>query len=217
MSHEDRVRSLEVLGFGTASSVSSDNYPLGGYSGFEVGLTLNLLPLDPIFQLGDTTPEQDIFKYPTLNIGKGVYNNIDLFIHFIPFTEGTGLSEYGGFVRWGFYQMAYLPISYSLVLGANSTNINNQLITKNISYDLIMGITTESLYVYLGGGQIISQGDFSGAGVMGITDSGNLEKHQIRSSHLLAGFGIRFGPVFLNTHFDYYKDPSYALKLGINY
>mgnify|MGYP000887661910 CR=1 FL=1 len=133
LSQSDRLQTLKILGLGTNSRINTDNYPMGGYSGFEVGFTRNFIPVGDLSNLGDTVKEQDLFQYSIINIGKGIYNNIDIFIHFMPFSEGTGLSEYGGMLRWGFYQMSYLPISFSLLLSANSSNINNQLITKNLS------------------------------------------------------------------------------------
>ncbi len=217
LSESDRLKVLDILGFGTQSKINTDNYPMGGYAGFEVGLAMNFIPVSDLSTLGDTVSEQDIFRYPILSVGKGLYNNIDLFIHFMPFSEGTGLSEYGGQIRWGFYQMAYLPVSFSLVLGANSANINNQLIVKNINYDIIMGISTQSIYLYLGAGQASTKGEFQGAGSNGITDSGIDENESLNDEHLMTGVGFRFEPFYINFQLDYYNNPSYAVKLGLKY
>ncbi len=217
LSDSDRLKVLDILGFGTNSRISTDNYPLGGYAGFEIGFAMNFVPVSDLANLGDTVTKQDIFRYPILSIGKGLYNNIDLFIHFMPYSEGTGLSEYGGQLRWGFFQFAYVPISFSLLLSANSANINNQLITKNIGYDLVAGITTRSLYFYLGGGQVATNGDFTGGGTNGITDSGVNEKETLNDEHFMTGIGFRIDPFFLNLQLDYFNYPSYTAKFGLRY
>ena len=145
LTSDDRIKVLEILGPGTSSKILTDPYPLGGYAGFEAGLQTDSIPVSDIANLGNGVTEQDQFTYPIISIGKGLYKNVDIFVHFIPSSEGTGISEYGGILRWGFYQMAYLPVSFSLNLSTGSTNINNQLIIKNFGYDFTAGITSQNI------------------------------------------------------------------------
>lgn len=213
----DRKKVLEILGPGTSGKILTDPYPLGGFAGFEAGIEVDAIPISDIANLGDTVPQQDLFNYPIITIGKGVYKNVDLFIHFIPSSEGTGISEYGGIIRYGFYQMAYLPISFSVNINASSANINNQLITKNFGYDLVTGITTQNIYFYGGIGQLQSGGDFSGGGTDGVTDSGQTEQHKIKPTHYQLGVGFRIESIFLTTQVDYHEQPTYSMKLGFRY
>jgi hypothetical protein len=213
---DDQVRVLEILGPGTSSKILTDPYPLGGFAGFEVGIQMDSIPVGDLSNLGDTVSKQELFNYPIISIGKGVYKDVDFFIHFIPSSEGTGISEYGGIVRWGFYQMAYLPVSFAFNISADSANINNQLITKNFGYDLTAGITTQNIYFYSGIGQLQSGGRFSG-GVEGVTLSNNTENHKITEMHYLAGVGFRVENIFLTTQMDYHVQPTYSLKVGFRY
>lgn len=217
LSSEDRIKVLEILGPGTSSKILTDPYPLGGFAGFEAGIQVDSIPVSDLSTLGDTVAEQDLFSYPIISVGKGVYKNVDLFVHFIPSSEGTGISEYGGIIRWGFYQMAYLPVSFAINVSAGSANINNQLITKNFGYDLTAGITAQNIYFYGGVGQLQSSGKFSGGGADGITDTGVNEEHKITEAHYLAGVGFRYESVFLTGQMDYHVQPTYSLKLGFRY
>lgn len=217
LSREDRIKVLEILGPGTSSKILTDPYPLGGFAGFEAGIQVDSIPVDDLANLGDTTQEQDFFTYPIISIGKGVYKDVDFFVHFIPASEGTGISEYGGIIRWGFYQMAYLPISFSVNVSAGSANINNELITKNFGYDLIAGITAQNIYFYGGVGQLQSGGDFTGNGEDDITDTTMNEQHKIKTTHYLTGVGFRNEGFFLTGQMDYHIQPTYSLKFGFRY
>lgn len=217
LDHDDRIKVLEILGPGTSSKILADPYPLGGFAGFEAGIQMDSIPVSDLANLGDTVTQQDVFSYPIISIGKGVYKNVDFFIHFIPSSEGTGISEYGGIIRWGFYQMAYLPVSFSLNVSADSANLNNQLITKNFGYDLTAGITTQSIYLYGGVGQLQSGGRFSGNGTDGVTSSNQTEDEKIKKMHILAGVGVKIENIFITTQMDYHEQATYSLKVGFRY
>ena len=217
LTSDDRIKVLEILGPGTSSKILTDPYPLGGYAGFEAGLQIDSIPVSDIANLGNGVTEQDQFTYPIISIGKGLYKNVDIFVHFIPSSEGTGISEYGGILRWGFYQMAYLPVSFSLNLSAGSTNINNQLIIKNFGYDFTAGITSQNIYFYGGVGQIQSGGEFTGGGTDGVTDTGQKEEHRVSDAHYFVGVGFRIASVFLTGQMDFHFQPTYSLKLGFRF
>lgn len=217
LNEADRISVLEILGPGTSGKILTDPYPLGGFAGFEASIQMDSIPVSDLSKFGNTTPEQDLFSYPIISVGKGLYNNVDIFVHFIPSSEDTGISEYGGILRWGFYQMAYLPVSFAINISASSSNINNQLITKNFGYDFTAGITAQNIYFYGGLGQLQSGGRFIGGGTDGITDSGSNEDHKITVGHYLVGVGFRVGGVFLTGQMDYHTQPTYSLKLGFRY
>ncbi len=216
LSHRDRLQVLDVLGFSTSSKILADPYPLGGYAGFDIGIQTEIIPIQELSDVGAPSQNKDTYFYPIFAVGKGLYNNFDLFIHFIPFSQGTGISEYGGIVRWGFYQMSYAPISFSLLFSANSVNLSDQLILTNYGADFSIGLTAQNIYFYLGSGEAYTRGQFNG-GSSGLTDSGNEEREKKRHLHYFFGLGAHIGFISLTSQMDYYTNPSYSLKLSYHF
>ncbi len=209
----DRQTALQILGLGTSTKILTDPYPLGGYSGFEVGLSTESIPIDNISKLGSGAPSQDQFVYPIISIGKGVYNNVDFFLNFMPFNESTSLSSYGGFLRWGFYQMKYFPASFSLIFHANTTNINNQIISQSSGVMLMNGINLQNFALYIGIGSVQSLGRFVG-GSAGITFEAVDKYEAVQTFQSTIGGAYHFGDFFVALQLDQYTQATYSLKLG---
>ncbi len=213
----DRNKALEVLGHGTSTKLLTDPYPLGGYAGFEVGLSVESIAIDEIAHLGATTEEQDQFTYPIISIGKGLFNNFDSFLNFMPFNEGTGLSVYGALLRYGFYQTKYFPANFSAVVHMNTCNINNQIINQSVGYDLVAGINVRNFSVYLGAGQLRSRGEFIGGpgGIVAIENGSQSNKINIISTfHSVLGGTVHFDEFFIAAQVDQYAQPTFSVKLG---
>ncbi|MCJ8277398.1 MAG: hypothetical protein HRT44_02280, partial [Bdellovibrionales bacterium] len=169
LNSDERQRTLEIVGLGTSTKFLSNAYPLGGYSGLEVSLSYEALDVGEITRLGNTSPNVETVYYPKFNIGKGIYNNSDIFFHFIPFNETSGLSKYGFSFRWSFYESLYLPINFSLVTHASNSNIQNKLVSRSLGADILLGLTLSNFSLSLGGGWVRTTGDFTG-GTQGVTD-----------------------------------------------
>lgn len=210
----DRQEALRIIGFGTASKVLSDPYPLGGYSGFEVGFSLENVPAEDLGRLGGrlTSPQQDV-SLPKFSVGKGLYNNVDFFIQFTPYTRQDELSQFGGILRWGFYQAAFLPLSLSVLTHVNTNNIGNQMTTNSIGADVIGGINVENVALFAGAGMLESTGTFVGS----ITSSGSLERETVNGVHTVIGANIRFSRIFLSIQIDRYTLPVFSGKLGVRF
>lgn len=213
----DRQKTLEIIGLGTSTKFLSNSYPLGGYSGLEVSLSFEALDVEEITQLGNTSPSHQTVFYPKINIGKGIFNNSDLFFHFIPFNETSGLSEYGFSFRWSFYQALFLPLNFSIITHANSANVNNKILARNIGADLMMGLSLSDFSFFFGYGWTKSTGDFTG-GSFGVTDTPSDPSNariSVNSSHFMLGSTYSFDPFFIGASIDRYKNPVYSLKLGM--
>lgn len=217
LSESERQTALRIVGLGTGSKLLTDPYPLGGYSGFEMGLSLESLPTDDLSRLGSglASPQQDVV-YPKITFGKGLYNDIDIFLHFTPFRRQDEISLYGGMLRWGFYQGQYLPVSASVLLHANAGNFGNILTAKTYGADLMGGITVNQVSIFAGLGLIQSKGTFTG-GTNSVT-GGLEEKEVVEGLHTVVGANFRFfDTVFVALQVDRTEVPVLSGKLGLRF
>ncbi len=232
LSASDREQVVRILGWGTSGKILADPYPLGGYPGLELSLSIESVPVDDLSSLGARTDQQENFTYPKITIGKGLYNNIDTWIHFIPYSEGTGLSEYGALMRWCFFQAKFFPGTFSLVAHGNSTNVANAFTSQAYGLDLITGINISNIALFLGGGKIAATGRFQGGNTdLSYTDSCHLKTHGDTSSgiicdpesataegfHAIIGGSIRIDTLLAVLQIDLYSQPVISSKIGFNF
>jgi hypothetical protein len=217
MTVSDRQEAVRILGFGTSSKILSDPYPLGGFQGFEVGLAIENLPAEDLGRLGNTVtnPQKDV-TYPKISIGKGLYENVDAFVNFIPYTQKLDQTQYGAMVRWGFYQAKYLPLTLATTLHFNNANLNNQITTRTVGMDLVGGINADTVALYIGIGPIQSRGRFIG-GTSGVTDTGKLEMETVNGMHTMIGANVRVSSLFLALEIDRYENTTYSGKVGVRF
>lgn len=217
MTANDRQAALKIVGFGTAGKILSDPYSLGGYSGLEFGISLESIPTEDLARLGNRlgVPQSDAI-IPKFSIGKGLYSGLDFFIHFIPYNQENKLSQYGGLLRWSFFEAPSLPISTSLVVHMNTGDISNQLVTRTYGIDLIGGINVNEVALYAGIGAIQSFGAFVG-GPMSVTDSARLESETVSSLHTVAGGTFRWDTFFIAIQLDRYTQSVLSGKLGLRF
>lgn len=206
-----------MFGLGTSSKILSSPHPLGGFSGFELGISFEVLNIKDLSDLGNKIDSQSDFLFPRISIGKGLYHNIDVFLHFVPLTESTGFSEFGADVRWVFFQAMFFPTTFSLLVHGNSSNIANKIIAETSGFDFIAGINVNSFAMYLGVGQVVSLGSFIGGTLGGITDSQVNERETVSSFHSVIGTSLQFGSFFAALQIDRYLQPVYSIKLGVRY
>lgn len=218
LSHDDRQTALRIVGLGLSEKLLSDPYPLGGFAGFEVGLSLEDLPTDSLARLGSklSSPQEDL-TYPKLTIGKGVYNNLDFFIQFTPYRRSDELTQFGGLLRWGFYQGQLFPFSTSLLVHANSANASNLLSTRTYGADLMAGVSVGQVSLFGGLGFLQSNGTFTG-GVNGVTASTLMEDETVTGLHTFVGANLRlFETAFVAIQLDRTEVPVVSGKLGARF
>lgn len=213
----DRQEALKIVGFGTAAKILSDPYALGGYSGLEFGLSLESIPTEDLARLGNrlAVPQSDA-TIPKFTIGKGLYSGLDFFIHFIPYNQQNQLSQFGGVVRWSFFEASSLPLSTSLVVHMNTGDISNQMVTRTYGVDLMGGINVNEVALYAGIGVMQSFGSFVG-GSLGVTDSSLLEKETVSTLHTVAGGTIRMNSFFVALQLDRYTQSVLSGKIGLRF
>lgn len=216
----ERQRVLEILGPGSGLRVLGDPYPLGGYSGVEIGVSYETISTTDFSGLGSKPPLQGETSYLQLGFAKGLYYNFDLFVNVAPMGQSEEVSSFGGGLRWGFFEAEYMPISLSLQVGANSTSFQDQINVTTQSVDLIAGFAVEDITMYVGAGTIKAAGSFLGnknTPSQGMTDTGETIEESLSTSRFLAGLVLKFSKSFLSLEVARSFDPTYGAKVGFRF
>jgi hypothetical protein len=201
---------LQILGFGTSYRAVNNPYPLGGYSGLEMGFSVeNVLTAD-IGYFGLRSEVTRNMMYPRLHLGKGIFDSIDLFFSFIPYSERTGVGIYSGALRWGFFQATFVPACFSLLLSASNTNINNVFIAQTMGVDLITGVNVDPFSFYVGAGTLYGQGQFDKS----ITSDNSMKNQTGRSFHTMIGINFAIAELFTALQVDNYSSTTVSVKIG---
>lgn len=229
MNSTQRQEVLEILGLSSGGKILSDPYPLGGYAGLELGATVESISTEDVARLGavPADPQQEV-TYMGFTMGKGVYNNVDLFLHFVPYLPRTEVSRYGAMVRWGFYQAQFFPLSLSININAEIANFSNVLSARTVGADLVGGINVKNVAIYVGAGPVSSTGTFIG-GPSGLpcspatinqcpfTDDGSKRRETVKTLHSVIGVSVAFGKISITGELDRYTQPVYSGKVGFRF
>lgn len=216
LSFSDENRVLQILGYGSAAKVLDNPYPLGGYSGVEIGATLDVIPTEELDTLGSKSSSGGSVHYETLTFSKGFFYNVDGMVYFTPLIAGDPITTYGGSLRWGFYEASFFPLTLTALVYGGGMNYNNLLNVTTEGADLLATLNIEHLAVYAGIGQIRAHGTFIG-GTDGITASGNTEKTNVQSTHTVAGLNFDWDKIFLAMEVNHSADANYSMKLGYRF
>lgn len=236
LTESDRREVVRTLGHNSAPKTLSNPYPLGGYSGFEVGYSVEFVNVRDIRRIGNASSGTDYsnqteWKYSRLTIGKGLYNDIDLFFSFMPPVGNMRVSDYGGELRWSFYQAEFLPISLSLIGYFNNLNFNDTFMNRNIGGELMAGVNVNNFALYFGGGWLEGRGTFIGQdstnacnedctvspGDPDLNNESRTVTETVPETHTVVGFSIHFQNLFAAAQVDRYRDAVYSMKVGLRY
>lgn len=225
LSESDRKEVMRILGAATSTKALSNPYPLGGFSGLEVGMAVEIVNTEDLSRLGDKTSPDPEFRYPRLTLGKGLFYDVDFFLHFIPYSENSDLSEFGGMVRWSFYEAKFLPVNLSLQIHGSHLNFSDSFNNQTVGADIMCGINTNNFALYFGAGQVEAKGEFmvGGTGTDGVVDPSdpdvntttNTVRESITQTHSFVGFSLQFSDLFIAAQIDRYHDIVYSAKVGI--
>jgi len=212
----DRQTALRILGLGTGYKTIGDPYPLGGYMGFEIGLSYELLSTAGIAGLGSGTGVQGDTSYLNLTLGKGLFYDVDFYLQFSPLGQSEKFSSFGGALRWGVLELQNVPVHFSLQLAANSASFQNKINTTTQSFDLVGGWNLQDIVFYGGVGFIRSSGTFIG-GASGVNDTEDTLTEAVSDTHSFAGISVKYGTYFVAAQMDRSSQVVYALKMGVRY
>lgn len=204
---------LQVLGPATSSTPLSSPYPLGGWEGYEVGISKHYLPWSYLSEVDPIVGGQKDLEYPLITVGKGLFYNFDLFLSIMPILKSDVVNYFSTQLRYQFWNSQNKVFRISGLIFAGTANVNNQLNMQNNGFDLIGTITLDRVSIFLGVGSLVSNGRFIG-GPTGITASQNTEAERISLAHQLIGIEWPIGNFFIAAEADRYAIPYYSVKLG---
>lgn len=227
LSKTDRISVVRILGLSSSSKVLSVPYSLGGYDGLELGLSLESINTRNLNSLGDGAPDaKNTFQYTRFTIGKGLYNNFDLFLNAIPLSEGSSISGFGAALRYKFYESTFLPLNLSILTQLDHVNVNNKFECFNMGAHLIAGIFVNQISLFLGLGQNSAAASFiGGTGTDGTVNSSdphlnsetNTVSHTLTEPHHFLGASLQVGSLFLVGQIDRYPEVTYSGKVGLRF
>lgn len=241
LSAEDRKEVIRTVGLNSASKLLTNPYPLGGYSGFELGYSMEFINIRDIRRLGcapgspgcantDYSDETE-WRFSRLTIGKGLYQDIDVFFSFVPPVGPNPVSDYGGLLRWSFFQAQFLPINVSAIVHFNQLNYDDVFVNRNVGAEAVVGVNVDNFALYFGGGIAEARGTFVGPAANGNcgedcrVDSGDPElngdtrttSNKVHETHTVIGLSLHYENLFAAAQVDRYRDAVYSLKLGMRF
>ena len=217
LSEADAQDVINILGIGTSSKLLSNPYPLGGHSGVEFGLSVEVLDVAELSRLGNTSTEEAELRYNKLTIGKGLYNNVDLFFQFVPFASNDDINLYGGILKWAFFEAETLPLTISTLFTGSVFSANDEFRSETFGVELMSGISVKNFSLYFGGGQIHSEGEFMPSKVQsGLTlTPSSTYKDKNENVHTFVGVSAHWGKTFASVQIDRYSQAVFSAKLGL--
>ncbi len=213
LTQSDRQQVLETLGYGTSTKFISNPFPLGGYDGLEVGLSIETIDTADLGVLGSTSNIQEDLNFPRLMVGKGLFENLDIYGHFSPLSQASQVSSHGALVRWGFLQASFMPASLNLVMSVDSTNVINQISLQNFSSTLYLGFKMSVFSILFGAGYIKSFGKFSSA----ITDSLIEDTMSVSGPRTSISLSLDIDSFFVGISVDRMSSTYFSGRLGYNF
>lgn len=215
LDQSERREIVRTLGFGSSYRSIAEPYPLGGYQGIDIGVSYETIPIGHFGSYG-TSPssvghEKDLVL-SRLTVGKGLFNNVDVYLSILPLRQATTMSGYGGLIRWNFYEAPLLPLTVSAIVHVSTQNIDNQISTQSQGLDILSGLTFDMFSVYLGVGHLTALGEFTPSSVGGVVQS---ERVSIIRTYI--GGTFKIGPGFIGAQLDQTHLPMWGLRAGLRF
>ncbi len=238
LNESDRREIIRTLGLNVATKMLDNPYPLGGYSGFEVGYSVEFVNIRDLRRVGcapgsagcanTAYSDETEWRFSRLTFGKGLYNDVDIFFHFIPPIGGVSVTNYGGALRWSVFQARFLPINISLIGHFDQLNYNDSFINRNFGLEAMVGVNVDGFALYFGGGQIQAAGTFIGNNAPcenctvdpsdpTVDPSAHTVTNKITTTHTVVGISVHFQNLFAAAEVDRYQDAVYSLKAGLRF
>lgn len=240
LDESDRREIIRTLGLNAATKMLDNPYPLGGYSGFEFGVSAEFIDIRDIRRLGcapGTTgcrntgySDETSWRFSRFSIGKGLFEDVDLFFNFIAPLGAVNVSDYGGALRWSVYQARFLPINVALIGHFDQLNYRDAFTNQNLGAEVMVGVNVDNFALYFGGGMIQATGTFVGGCTSTSSNTCTVDPNdtsvdpnsktvtnKLTSTHTVVGLNINYDDLFCAAEVDRYQDAVYSLKLGVRF
>lgn len=241
LKESDRQQIVRTLGTNISTKMLANPYPLGGYSGIEIGMSAEVVDIRDLRRVGcapgspgctnTSYSDESEWRFSRFTIGKGLYEDVDVFFHFILPSGGTNVNDYGAAVRWSVYQARFLPINISVIGHFDQLNYRNTFTNRNLGGELMVGVNVDNFALYFGGGTIQSAGTFIGKDLSGTCNTdctvdpndGKLDQasrtvtDKVISTHTVVGLSLHYDNLFAAAEVDRYQDAVYSAKVGMRF
>ena len=216
MNSSDLKEMTHALGTTTGIKPLTKPFPLGGYDGFEVGLSLENIETEALDKIGDQDTDNGSLAVPKLTFSKGLYYDFDLFIEFSPLLRQESVSEYGLLIRKSVFQSRVLPLNLSFNIYGSAVNILNCMNSESYGTDLVIGYDFTEFALYGALGNVVASSITTGTkDLTNVTSSGESQSSHVQSFHSMLGVAYDAGPFFFALQADSYQAMVYSMKLGL--
>ncbi len=220
MDSDDRKVTMQILGFGTATKFSSNPFPLGGWSGVEVSVNQEMVPVEKLKDLGANPGSHGNLSYTQISLGKGFYQDFDGFFSFTLPRQQSEAQNYSGLLRWAFYDLDAKRYLATATVHGQGLNVANLFTSESFGYDLILSRIDSWWSVYVGAGWVQVKTRFIGnpANVNeGLTSSGQTVIESEEHARTFLGIQGQYQNYFAVAEVQRVYENAYSFKLGYRY
>jgi hypothetical protein len=216
LTSQNQVTVAESLGFGAATKMIMDPLPLGGYDGFQIGLSQDYVNAGAIEVIGAGKASSAYISSSSFSFGKGFYYDFDTFFQMTS-PQNEDFSSYGILLRRKVYSFdSYFPVSVGALVHGGLTQYSNVFGSNIIGFDIYLYSSIYNFVCSVGAGQARGIHTFVG-GASGLTGSSRDIEVDLLTKHLWGGVSRHFGRWVVSVMSETYFDSIHSLKLGYNF
>lgn len=216
LNQDARKEFIKKIGFSSSYKYLSQGYILGGYDGLELSTTVSSIPFSRVNELGQNQLNESDKFLQNFSIGKGMFQNVDVYFTFSPFLFQNQISSYGLALRYMYYEDPDHPYAMGVLFHGNGLNISNLVGIQTSGLDIIANYYLNYWDFYFGLGLARSLGSFIG-GDNGVTDDKLSADEDLFQYRFYSGFTYNFGSYSLTLQVDRVYVENLSAKIGTRF
>ncbi len=213
MNASEREQTAELVASSSALRSAQLHRSLDHSEGLDLSLSFENLPLSQLPIMGVGAERLEDQNFIRLQVGTGLIRSVDLALFLTPLNPSTPLSNYGGRIRWTFYQDAESPLFLAVFIDGGNTNLSDQVLMQTVAAGTQVGFKRKQLSLSFFLGSQLTFSRFRGGGE-GITDSGHPESYTFTSFPMALGGVYDFRKWYLGFGVDRQSDTLISAKIG---